>query len=183
MKRSSPQNVAVLARTCAPCAAHRLSCHLDLFCTCSPSPRSTSQAKAGLDVLLGNSRPKRLTRQAKCFRAASFTTFTALSANPLLCESYKALSSVLTVTPANFNAVAVDSATSDATLATPSLCALLMVQQAFSQAHSPRRLQAPLDHCCFSFLHLAQAARLPLDPATIPPGILRLQCMATRCEA
>ena len=30
-------------------------------------------------------------------------------ANPLLCESYSALSSVLTFTPANFNAVAADS--------------------------------------------------------------------------
>ena len=57
----------------------------------------------------GNSCPKRLTRQAKFVLTASFASFKALSANPLLCESYSALSSVLTFTPANFNAVAADS--------------------------------------------------------------------------
>ena len=56
----------------------------------------------------GNSLPKRLTKQATLVRTASFTSFTALSANPPLCESYRALSFILTVTPANFNAVAAD---------------------------------------------------------------------------
>ena len=40
---------------------------------------------------------------------STFASFTALSANPLLCESYSALSSILTFTPASFNAVAADS--------------------------------------------------------------------------
>ena len=57
----------------------------------------------------GNSRPKRLTKQARFVRTASFVSFTALSANPLLVESYRTLSSPLTFTPANFYAVAVDS--------------------------------------------------------------------------
>ena len=83
----TPQNAAVLARTCAPCAARRLSCRLDLFCTCSLSQRSISQARAGLGPP-GNSCPKRLTRQAKFVLTASFASFTALFANPLLCESF-----------------------------------------------------------------------------------------------
>ena len=47
----------MLARTCAACAARRLSCRLGLSCVCSPSPQSISQAKAGLDVQLPSEAP------------------------------------------------------------------------------------------------------------------------------
>ena len=57
----------------------------------------------------GNSCPQCLTTFAKVVRTASFTSFTALTASPLLRESYSARSSALTATPAGFNAVAADS--------------------------------------------------------------------------
>ena len=60
----------------------------------------TNQGRTGCPP--AKSCPKRRTRQTKFVRRASFTSFTALSANPLLCESYKALSSVSTITPVNF---------------------------------------------------------------------------------
>ena len=84
------------------------------------------------------------------------------------------------------------SATSDATLATehrmPAGCVLFPVRRCWGRwCHKlfhwrtlPRRLRY---HCCLSFLLLPQGAGLPLDPATLPPGILRLQRVATRCEA
>ena len=66
----------MLARTCVPCAAHRLSCRLDLFCTWSPSSRFPSQVRTGCPP--GNSCPKHLTRQARFVLTAPIASFSAL---------------------------------------------------------------------------------------------------------